>query len=479
MFIKIFLISLVLISSFGCKTKSLLTKTIDGISYTSIKSLNAKGDSKTDDVKAIQNAFDKHENIYFPSGKYLINSATPGEHNPESILISSTSAIKNIYFEKNAELYINNDFNFSGEKNSIIKILTTTGDIPFLKIKGLKIFAENKEYSKKHTGIFAIEKSGYEIKNLQIEDASFYNLSGAGIITYALKTTLNNIYTENTASHGIGALNPYNLGREHFLFIDGYLSVNDKAYSIDFSGTSDIHNEAKANPNDNWTGIVKNVKSINSLRGIKTAGYWNLYLENIEILNSKIYGFFINKDAPEKKIQFKNLKIENSGDAGLSLSGKTKFEGENLSVVNCPEGVIINGPEVKIDGFLLDGKGTAKKGLRFQNNGEITNFKITGIQDDYAVWLTGKNIFLKNGEIYNNNCSFGLLVHENPENVVIENVSFYDDRVKPMQLKSYLVIQKKGTLKIKHPNNIKKSTRDKNTIIDNRSNIKIEEIWTN
>ena len=114
-------------------------------------------------------------------------------------------------------------------------------------------------------------------------------MSGAGIVTYALKTTLNNIYTENTSSHGIGALNPYNLGKEHYLYIDGYTSVNDKAYSIDFSGTEHAQNRVAADPKDIWTGVAKNITSINSKRGIKTAGHWNLYLENVNVKNSSIY----------------------------------------------------------------------------------------------------------------------------------------------------------------------------------------------
>ena len=433
-----------------------------------------RGNGKNDDTKAIQNAFNHEKNVKFPKGRYLINSSSNGIHNAQSLIITNKTKVRNIIFEDGAELYIGNDFNFKGSKNSIIKIYTESGNIDSIRITGLKIFAENINYTRNHTGLFAIENNGFEIQNLEISKASFYNLSGAGIITYALKTELSNIYTENTSSHGIGALNPYNLGKEHFLYIDGYTSINDRAYSIDFSGTEHADNRKVADSLDVWTGIAKNIKSINSKRGIKTAGYWNLHMENVEIINSAVYGLFINKDAPGRKITFKNMTIDNSGDAGLSLSGRTGFEGQNLKLINCKMGAILQNVDVKLKNIYFDGKGNSQKGIRFQGSGIIEDFIVTGVKDEYAVWITAKNAILKNGKIFNNDCHTGLLIHETPENVIIDNIVIYDERTNPIQVRDVMVLQKKGKIKIIEPALGLRDSKYKKLNIENKSGIRIE-----
>lgn len=450
---------------------------VNNLIYRSVKDYGALGNGIEDDVSSIQRAFDMEENIFFPKGNYLIRSAFDGTHNPQSLIITNKSKVRSIEFEEGAQLYIGEDFAFDGMKSAVIKIFTESGDIKSLKINGLKIYSENIPYTRAHTGVFALENNGYEIHNLEINNASFYNLSGAGIVTYALKTTLNNIYTENTSNHGIGALNPYNLGKEHYLYIDGYTSVNDKAYSIDFSGTEHAQNRVSADPKDTWTGVAKNIKSLNSNRGIKTAGHWNLYLENVSIVNSAVYGFFINKDSPDRKIKFKNLTIENSGDAGLSLSGETGFEGDSLTLINCKMGAIIQKQKVNIKGFYINGMGHAKMGLRFQGSGVITDFVVTGIEDEYAVWVTAKEGSLRNGKIYNNNSSCGLLIHETPENIIIDNVEIFDDRSDPIQKKDILILQKKGKLSILDSNAGRKDPGLRKMVIENRSGIKIDKTY--
>lgn len=470
----IFFIFIVVINA--CASKNLKLEKVK-INYISVKLYGAKGDGIHNDVNSIQNAFNNEENVFFPKGKYLINSAFEGKHNSQSLLITDKTKIKNIRFEHGAELYIKEDFFFGSIKNSIIKVLTKSGNISQLNIDGLKIYAENISYSREHTGIFAIEEDGYEIKNLVINNASFYNLSGSGLITYAKKTTLNNIYTENTALHGIGAMNPYNLGKEHYIFIQDYTSFYDRGYSVDFGGTEDENNRSLADPEDKWTGIAKNIQSFYSRRGIKTAGHWNLYLENIHIKNPEIYGFFINKDSPGRKIKFKDLIIENSGDAGISLNGVTEFEGTNLQLINCKNGAIIQKPIVNIEGLIIDGQKMAKKGLRFHSCGVISDFQITGINDDYSVWISGKQATLKNGIIYNNDSSCGLIIHDSVEESLIENVYFYDDRKLPKQNKDILILQKAGSLRINNTSTGKNSKFINKLNIDNRSGIKIDYLY--
>lgn len=473
MAIRIFISILIIFIINSCVSKKTFIY-VNGIKFATVQNYGAKGNGKNDDALSIQEAFQNEKNLYFPKGKYLIGSAFDGIHNLQSLIITDKTKARHIVFEKGAELYVKEDFPFNGIKNAILKIYTKSGDIDKIRIQGLTIFAENVSYSRAHTGVFAIENQGYEIKDLQIEDASFYNLSGAGIVTYALKTTLHNIYTENTTSNGMGSLNPYNLGREHYFFVDGYTSVNDKGYSIDFSGTEHAENRSIADPRDTWTGVAKNITSINSKRGIKTAGHWNLYLENVSIINPSIYGFFINKDAPGRKIKFKNMRIINSGDAGLSLAGNTGFEGDSLSLINCKMGAQIQNSDINITRMLIDGKGNAKMGLRFQSNGIISDFTVTGISDEYAVWVTAKKATLNNGKIFNNNSICGLLIHEAAEKTIIDNVEIYDDRENPVQNKDIFVIQKQGRLKIINSNEERTSKNRRKQIIENRSGINIE-----
>lgn len=473
---------LVLFLNFNCSSSKRNFFVFENVTFESIRAHGAKGDGKSNDVLAIQNAFDKTENIFFPKGDYLIGSSSGGIHNPQSLLITNLSKVRKIKFEKGARLLIKSNFVSPISKNSILKIYTLSGDIPYLNIDGLEIYQEKEIILTQNTGIFAIENNNFSIKDLHVSNSSFYNLSGAAIITYALRTTLKNIYTENTSSHGIGALNPYNLGKEHFLFIDGYTSMNDKAYSIDFSGVESADNRSISDPRDTWTGVVRNIKSINSKRGIKTAGYWNLDLEDVSIINSSVYGFFINKDAPGRSIKFKNLRIENSANAGLSLVGKTKFEGDSLYLINCKMGAQIQNADVSIRNFFINGLGQAKMGLRLQSSGSITGFVVTGIVEEYAVWVTGKNVTLKNGKIFNNDSSFGMIIHEKAENITIDNVVFFDDRLKTIQNNDVMVIQEKGNLRIVEVNNesnpnMQRAKEIRKMKIENRSGIKIEKSY--
>lgn len=442
---------------------------IDSVDYYSVKHFGAKGDNKADDTKFIQEAFNKAENIYFPKGNYLINSLFRGEHNYQSLIITNKTKVRKILFDKDAQLIVGSNFNLSGVKNTIIKIYTESEGIDTLIIDGLNILANDLIQQNNNTGVFAIENKGYHIDYLQLDNSKLYNLTGAGILTYASNTVLRNTYTENTGSHGIGALNPYNLGSEHFLSIDGYFSNKDRAYSIDFSGTSDYSDVSKANPLDIWKGVVKNVKSFSSERGIKTAGYWDLYLENIEIVNPKYYGFFINKDAPGKEIHFKDLSIIGAGECGLSLSGKTLFKGNNLTVKECTQGIITVGAEIQIKGLVIIGS-NMKRGLRFQNNGIIDSFFISGVSEEYApVWVSGENCVLRNGTIFTGSCMYGMLIHEKSNNTQIENVRILDNEKRSYD---YLILQKAGRLRILND----KSTHreDYQHRVNNLSGIKVD-----
>lgn len=459
---------IILLCIFSCNTTKNSSIIIDGKPFVSVKEWGAKGNALTDDVTAIQKCFDNFENVYFPRGSYLIATAYNGTYNPHSLLITEKSKVRNIVFDSMAELVIREDFRYNNiNKNTIIKIVAKEGNINHLTINGLTIKAINENYSTEHSGVFAIEKKGSYIKDLKLLNVRLENLSGNGILTYASKTKIQNLITKNTKGHGVGALNPYNQGKEHYLFIDGYLSENDQAYTIDFSGTSVPNHPQFAMETDKWTGYVKNITSLNSKRGIKTAGYWNLHLENINIINPSIYGFFINKDAPGRKIIFKNMTIMNAGEQGLSLSGKTHFEGENLSIINCKKGLTTIGTTLNLKNVIIEGN-NSEMGLRFQNSGVIDSFKISGIKEEYApIWITGAQCTLKNGIIDPGQCPYGILVHEKALNTKIDNVMISQSHRRKYD---YFILQKSGKIKITNKNI---GSRSEDFTIKNNSGIKI------
>lgn len=422
---------------------------IEGKTFVSVKTFGAVGDGQADDTPAIQRALDAEERVYFPPGDYRIATATNKAHNPACLRITENTLARQLEFAEGARLYLDNNFNHDFKTFVVLKIFADAGDVSEVSIRGLNIFAESRLPDGKFTGVKAIEHRGNQILHLRMENTSITNLGGAGIITYATKTTLLNTRTENLGSHGIGARNPYNLGIPHELYIDGHESYNDQAYSIDFSGTQIGNDPSTADPRDSWKGVARNIKSVNALRGIKTAGHWDLHLENVHIVGSGNYGFFINKDAPNHTITIKDLTVERARLAGMSLSGKTQVNMQNIKIIDCPEGLLLQRASVNIDTLLIDGKGRCAKGLRIPNDAVITNFAVTGITGQYPIWIIRGDVQLRHGQVYNNEGAYSLLIKETAGDVLIDDVQFYDDRAKPKQQFGVLNQKKVGRVEIK------------------------------
>lgn len=453
----------------SCSTnKKLQLMQIDGIEYVSVKSYGALGNGKNDDVNALQSAINNHSNIYIPEGKYLLGHPQYNTtNNPFALLIDPSTKCRNIYFEDGAEFFISDNFGKPGEKYSTILIKTENVDLQEVIIDGITINSNNTK-NQYISGIHAIESKG-NIKKLIIKNATIKNLSGGGINTFALKNYFYNIYTENLGGHGIGAANPYNLNQEHYLEIDGYTSIHDQAYSIDFSGASTGEGGKLAQEGDIWTADVKNVVSKASKNGIKTAGHWNLKMDSILIEGSLYNGFFLSKDAPNRTVNISNMVVRDCRESGVFLAGKSSFIGNNITIENCKSGFYVDFTKVKVNGLTVDGKNKNSIGIRVQNNAEISNFKVTGLGNDYPVWVTGTNCIFKNGIIYNNEGPYSFLVHENADNVILEDIEFYDNRQQPKQIYGYMILQKSGNLTIRNKN------RSAKPQIENRSGIRILE----
>ena len=452
----------------SCKTSKQIFVEINGLKYVSVKSFGAEGDGNTDDVNAIQNAINKSSYLYFPPGKYILGHAQyNGTNNPFALLISTKSKCRNIYFEKGSELFFKDHFGKPNEKYCAILLLTDSKSINEVILSGINISANKGKQEAIVSGIQAIESKG-NIKKLTIENANIKNLTGGGINTFALHTTLKNVRTENLGGHGIGAANPYHLNQEHYLYIDQYTSLNDEAYSIDFSGAPDGEGGKFAKAGDVWTGNVKNVTSINSKFGIKTAGHWNLTMDSVYIEASAHNGFSLSKDALGRTVTISNMTVKDCKDSGVFLAGKSNFVGSNIVIENCRSGLYVDDTSVKVKGLIVDGKGKNSIGIRVQGNAEISDFKVTGLEADYPVWVTGKNVSFKNGTIYNNEGPYSFLVHEDADNVQLEDINFYDDRKRPKQIYGYMILQKKGNISIRYTNRDARKPQ-----IENRSGILI------
>jgi hypothetical protein len=441
---------------------------IENLAYTSVAAFGVKGDGNTDDVESIQVAFNNCKNIYFPKGKYLLGHPQyHPSHNPFALYITTKSLASHIYFEEGAELFIKDYFGKPGEKYATILVYTDDKDIELVEFNGISINANKTLQHASIAGIHTLESKG-NIKKFVVSNAKIKNLPGGGINTFALHNDFKNIYTENLGGHGIGAANPYNLYQEHYLNIDGYTSINDQAYSIDFAGASIGEGGKLVQPGDFWTGNVKNVVSKGSKNGIKTAGLWNLTIDSILIEGSKYNGFFLSKDAIGRTVTINHMIVRDCLFSGVYLNGVSNFVGNDILIENCNSGFYVNYTKVKVNGLKVDGKNKNSVGIRVEGDVEINNFSVTGLGPDYPVWITGKNVKFSNGTIYNNEGPWSFLVHEGADNVILDNIQFYDDRAVPKQIYGYMILQKQGSLTIKNA-----SRSGKAPMIENRTGIAI------
>lgn len=412
--------------------------------------MGAKGDGITDDRAAIQAAFQLGKIVTFPKGDYLLRSKT---QNNAFLLIDETNAPQQILFEKGARLILAADVPNDYPKPPVLFILAEKGNIKPLTIRGLYVDGAASQKRIQAKGISAYELTGFNIEELILEDVYIENVGGTGIHTQALMNEFSNIRTTNCGKHGIGIVNTTNHGQLHYFYLDGHISMDDGAYAIDFSGLADKKEPKKAMAFDAWEGSAKNVQAIRPRYGIKTAGYWNLELENILIEGSDNNGFFLSKDAPGKQITVKNMRIVNAANNGLSLSGKSSFTGENISIIGCKVGLLIKKTDVVIDSLLIDGKYQNAAGIRMgRSSVTLRNFTIqnNAKADPYPVWINGSEVTLENGVFLNNASPYEIIIKEAAGKVQLKNLHFYSNQY----LKKAAIVnsQLKGTITLNECN---------------------------
>lgn len=427
----------------SCSKKTFPSVLIDGQEYISVKSFGAKGDGKTDDHDALQRALDSGKDIYIPKGQYVLASKTTAQ---AILKIDQDGYPEKILCEPGATLVVSPQISRDHKSPTILRVVADKGSIIRCHIKGLTIEGNRDKHPLNTTGILFQERKGRHIEEVVLEDITVKNASGNGIMSYASYNDFSNIKTYNVGLHGIGFNNYFRKNYTKEAYIGGYISEEDDAYSIDFSGANDPNDDSVAIPGFGWRGEAKNIKSINSKRGIKTAGVWDLKLENVEIINSKNNGFFINIDAPGSNIDINNMTITNAQGNGMSLSGISHVVGKDITLVGCKKGLIIKRSTVEIDGLIIDGQNQNINSLRIANDATIKNFTIKNAaeNDKYPVWIMGKNVTLENGIFENNDSPNEVIVHESAVNVELINLDFQPSSRRSKLKNGIVNIQKKG-----------------------------------
>jgi|GEM_PF-2903430 len=416
----------ILLWSTGCSRTTWKVVDINGSEYVSVESFGAKGNNRNDDRLAIQRAFESGKDIYFPSGDYLLASKTAQN---ALLRITENNYPSKIYFDDNAKIVVSSRQPTDYIKPAVIGIYTLKGDIKSIEIDGLTIDGNRDSHSIKNGGLVAYEKRGTAIHNLILKNITIVDVGYGGIHTQARYNQFTNIYTENCGSHGIGIINTTNKGVTNEFYLDGYTSIDDDAYSIDFSGPKDPENRGYVFPGYDWKGSAKNIVSRGSYYGIKTAGYWDLLLENVVIEDSEHNGFFINTDAPGKTLTLKNVTIRNAAGNGMSLAGETNVIGEDIIIEGGRVCMQIKKSKVKMKNLTLDGKNQNIGCLRMGTFGiDLENFTIKncGKEDQYPVWIAGNKVIMKNGKFVNNYSTTEIIVNKTANQVFLDDLKFLD-----------------------------------------------------
>ncbi len=448
--IKFSIFLLLFISSISCATTQKWTLE-NGEKYLNVSTIGIIGDGKTDNKQAIEDALNRGGNYYFPKGNYLINSYT---YVYNIICVNKNSTGIKLLFDENARVIMADNLIPKGAKGCLFSFISDKANIPFVEIKNLHIEGNKKHQEGMICGILAYEKDKYFIQNFDLQNVTVKNTSSSGIHTEALNNHFSKIKTENCGSHGIGINHTANPNVEHYFYLDGHISINDEAYSIDFSGPSDEKDEKKSKKEYFCKGTAKNITSINALYGIKTAGYWDLDLENVKIINSRNNGFVLSKDAPNKKVTIKNLHVIKCKGNGLYLPAKSNFYGENIKLDSCHAPLIIYNTKTKIKNLQIknDLKNIACIQISGEDNPpiEIDSFVIenTNKENTYIISNFNNNLKLSNGFIQNNESPYFLYLSPTVKTCELSNMDFKNN-------KFYNIITPDGTSKTLKLNKIK------------------------
>lgn len=458
----------------SCSKKTFLFVKIDGKEYVSVTSFGAKGNGKDDDRLAIQKALDSGKNVYLPNGIYNLKSKTEGV---AFLMVKNDKYPANILFDDKAWLKIDKDADASYIKPSVLCIAGSLHPIRNINIIGLKVDGNRHQHTMTNPGLLLYSEK-YLVSDINIINSKMKDMGGGGYHIEADKVYMQDIETSICGSHGIGInAGKYNrTGLVYDIQIKNFTSKEDDAYGIDFSGPYDVNNPKETRLNYHFKGKVSNVRVLNSVYGIKTAGNWDLEIDSMLIDGSQHNGFYLSKNAPGKVINAKNVSISNCKGNGMYLSGASLFRCENLSVSNSTVLMQLDNTDVEITNAVFDGNYANIASLRMGNsNVSINNFVLKNNKpnDEYPIWLQGKKVVLTNG-IFENLNGISPFIIRNVDEVVLENIK--EERKNDSRSKSFLnsatIDMKKGKITVKNCPFLKDNIRNiSNTKVDFKDKI--------
>ena len=363
----------------------------------SIKQLGAKGDGEQIENLYLQKAITLANNIYIPSGTYLINNRIGMDSNiniygdgfssiiklPDATTLDPKAILKGTSL---SNISIKNlMFNF-GEQ--------TQTQCYYIDLQSCSnIIIENVKFINGYGNYTRFNGSN----NIHVNNCYFYNISGEGgspgECIYGGNVSdvyINNCYSENV--------------RDHFIYIHG-----DDTPSNNIKVTN-------CNCKNNLENADENAAAICIYSGTS-----NVNISDINIDNTK-NGIYVghhgaSNNMPEN-ITISNCNITNPSDNCISLFGYEGYPVKNVTVTNCN---LINSGQ---DGFLI----------RYVENFKISNCMQKGGRYGLEI-RDGKYFNISNCEFGNSNIGFSIGAREDHDSYYgnISNITVTDTREEPTQ----------------------------------------------
>ncbi len=433
---------------FSCATKTPFINT--SRRYTDIHHFGAYGDGQHNDQPAIQRAFRSGANLYFPKGRYLLKTKTDQQ---SLLLITERGTPRNITFAEGAILVVSPDQPKDYFKPAVIRVVALKRDIPYIRIEGLTIEGNRNKHSIKNPGLVVVDKPGTRVGKLILRNVTLWNLGGGGVHTQAMVNNFKHINCRNNGMHDIGIINYGHQFEVGTFYLKDLTSIDNDAYSIDFSGPKDKN--GKPYPGFAWRGSVKKVYSQGAKYGIKTAGNWDLKMEDVTVEGSDNHGFFINVDAKGHKIEAKHMILKNNKGNALNLRGITDFEGEDIYIENCGKGILDNQTNIVIRDLTIKAGPLSRLGIQIGggvHSAVIDGFQLSGFKPpvQYPVRIKGKHVVLKNGVLKNNQSVYEFLVYPEAGKVVLDDIKFEGHTNPAIITNGVRTLQEGGMLTLEH-----------------------------
>ena len=373
----------------------------------SIKQLGAKGDNDQIENLYLQKAITLANNIYIPTGNYLINNRIGLDNNiniygdgfssiiklPDNTTLDPKAVLKGTSL---SNISIKNImFNF-GEQTQTQCYYIDLQSCNNINIENVKFINGYGNYTRLNGS-----------NNIHVNNCYFYNISGEGgspgECIYG--GNISDVYISNCYSENV---------RDHFIYIHG---DDTPSNNIKITNCNCKNNIENADENASAICIY--------------SGTTNVNISDINIDNTK-NGIYVghhgaSNNMPEN-ITISNCNITNPSDNCISLFGYEGYPVKNVTVTNCN---LINSGQ---DGFLI----------RYVENFKISNCMQKGGRYGLEI-RDGKYFNISNCEFGDSTIGFSIGAREGHDSYYgnISNITIIDSREEPaqttgMQLGQYL-----------------------------------------